>query len=553
MDSTKMTTQILQEPNKAERKQLFSKLNDYEKNLKMISNELKNLVVKTKPKRVKFKSYGDTIMMTFLSVVSILCALLLLHCAVWVLNLIFNIKWNTWGWITTTFWWGLGITTLVTIGTIAWYYYRKAEFEEGLEKYKEYVSTLETLTQQKAETDDIIKTTKKQITDSLTKDVKEIVEIPIDRDSIKIQDRKSVEKILYNVYDLRQKYQSAENIEERDSLYFDLANMKLDIFYRLSIKGEASLVYPVFENQLKQAQETENWGALRVDSKDEIADMHFHKLSEYTALLSDNRMTPILKELNEVNKLDTKNFFGMQNVDALAEKTVLLQDLYKAARYEYKELSKLNHNINYLLEFVRVCAYKNIYLGAELLNYIRNNAGGKSLTSEKDFVDIKLELVNIDVPLTALKMDAIGNITNSVNNCIDVGMKLLDDKGVVDFIMKNPKTAAGITLVSLVGDVAKNYFDDRNAKIQQNNKVQKNTIENIKLMVDNYTKGQGGLLRAIEIIKAITQANRGFMQVYEPLKQKVFEEHNITAITMQDIQQLALATNEYNKISKAKI
>ena len=72
-------------------------------------------------------------------------------------------------------------------------------------------------------------------------------------------------------------------------------------------------------------------------------------------------------------------------------------------------------------------------------------------------------------------------------------------------------------------------------------------------MVDNYTKGQGALLRAIELIKAITKANSGFMQVYEPLKKQVFDNNAASSVTMQDIRQLAIATNEYNKISQAKL
>ena len=81
----------------------------------------------------------------------------------------------------------------------------------------------------------------------------------------------------------------------------------------------------------------------------------------------------------------------------------------------------------------------------------------------------------------------------------------------------------------------------------------KDIIKNIKLMVDNYTKGQSQLLRAIEIIKAIKKANDGYMNVYEPLKHKVFDEDQPTTVTMKDLQQLSLATKEYNKISQAKL
>lgn len=72
-------------------------------------------------------------------------------------------------------------------------------------------------------------------------------------------------------------------------------------------------------------------------------------------------------------------------------------------------------------------------------------------------------------------------------------------------------------------------------------------------MVDNYTKGQSQLLRAIEIIKAIKKANDGYMNVYEPLRHKVFDEGQLTSVTMKELQQMAMATKEYNKISQAKL
>lgn len=43
------------------------------------------------------------------------------------------------------------------------------------------------------------------------------------------------------------------------------------------------------------------------------------------------------------------------------------------------------------------------------------------------------------------------------------------------------------------------------------------------------------------------------MQVYEPLKKQVFDNNAASSVTMQDIRQLAIATNEYNKISQAKL
>lgn len=243
----------------------------------------------------------------------------------------------------------------------------------------------------------------------------------------------------------------------------------------------------------------------------------------------------------------------MQSVDALAEKTELLQDLLREASAEYNELSRINNNIGYLLEYLRVCAYRNIYLGAELLNYLRDNAGGKSLTTEKGTVDMKIELENIDISFDSLKMDVIGNLTNSVSNCIEEGTKMLENKEMVNFTKSNPKAAIALAAGAAAINLVDNFVTERNEKIKLNNKIQKDVVKNIKLMVDNYTKGQSQLLRAIEIIKAIKKANDGYMNVYEPLRHKVFDEGQLTSVTMKELQQMAMATKEYNKISQAKL
>ena len=43
------------------------------------------------------------------------------------------------------------------------------------------------------------------------------------------------------------------------------------------------------------------------------------------------------------------------------------------------------------------------------------------------------------------------------------------------------------------------------------------------------------------------------MAIYEPMRKTVYEDKNLANITMKDIQQLAQATQEYQKISKSKI
>ena len=528
------------------------------KNLDNVKRQIEELVPRTRPQTEPEFDFTP-ITYTGVAAAVIVAVLFVLHCVVWVLNFVFSISWDTWEWTKMAFWGGIGITVIVAIATVAYYFWRKKEYSNDLEAYNLYKRTQNKLTSQSKEIAEQIKKLGKEAEDikseysaSLARDIRDILSVPIDDNAIAYEDRHEAEQLMQEHYSLVEKYRATEDVTEKLQLRSEVTNSKLRLFYLLSIKGESHYTYPVFEQQLHKAESTGNYGLMRVEVKDKVADMHFNKLQQYTALLNDNKMTPILSELNNVKDIDTKGFLGMQSVDALAEKTELLQDLLREASAEYNELSRINNNIGYLLEYLRVCAYRNIYLGAELLNYLRDNAGGKSLTTEKGTVDMKIELENIDISFDSLKMDVIGNLTNSVSNCIEEGTKMLENKEMVNFMKSNPKAAIALAAGAAAINLVDNFVTERNEKIKLNNKIQKDAVKNIKLMVDNYTKGQSQLLRAIEIIKAIKKANDGYMNVYEPLRHKVFDEGQLTSVTMKELQQMAMATKEYNKISQAK-
>lgn len=529
------------------------------KNLDNVKRQIEELVPRTRPQTEPEFDFTP-ITYTGVAAAVIVAVLFVLHCVVWVLNFVFSISWDTWEWTKMAFCGGIGITVIVAIATVAYYFWRKKEYSNDLEAYNLYKRTQNKLTSQSKEIAEQIKKLGKEAEDikseysaSLARDIRDILSVPIDDNAIAYEDRHEAEQLMQEHYSLVEKYRATEDVTEKLQLRSEVTNSKLRLFYLLSIKGESHYTYPVFEQQLHKAESTGNYGLMRVEVKDKVADMHFNKLQQYTALLNDNKMTPILSELNNVKDIDTKGFLGMQSVDALAEKTELLQDLLREASAEYNELSRINNNIGYLLEYLRVCAYRNIYLGAELLNYLRDNAGGKSLTTEKGTVDMKIELENIDISFDSLKMDVIGNLTNSVSNCIEEGTKMLENKEMVNFMKSNPKAAIALAAGAAAINFVDNFVTERNEKIKLNNKIQKDAVKNIKLMVDNYTKGQSQLLRAIEIIKAIKKANDGYMNVYEPLRHKVFDEGQLTSVTMKELQQMAMATKEYNKISQAKL
>lgn len=100
--------------------------------------------------------------------------------------------------------------------------------------------------------------------------------------------------------------------------------------------------------------------------------------------------------------------------------------------------------------------------------------------------------------------------------------------------------------------VVGNYLNERVEKIQANNDMQEQIVKSVSQMVDGYNAGKAGMLRAIEITKALSNANIGFLAIYAPLRDKFFVE-GCTSATMADLQSLAKATQEYKHISDTKL
>lgn len=173
-----------------------------------------------------------------------------------------------------------------------------------------------------------------------------------------------------------------------------------------------------------------------------------------------------MKQYDVVKDMKTSGFLGFTSIDKLASKTRSLQILYTPIKREYDRLRKVSDEVNYYLTFVRTVAYRNIYLGAELLNYIRDNAGGKSLMTQKDKVNVG-DAVNVGkAGSDSLQMDSMNNVANTLNGLMS---NALEDKQLRKFVMNNPKMATGAAALAVVG----NLLDERIEKIENNNKLQK--------------------------------------------------------------------------------
>lgn len=389
------------------------------------------------------------------------------------------------------------------------------------------------------------------ISENLFSEINSGCSIPIPRKAINENTWEEMDGKLDDLVASYSQYKDASAGSLKKEMSRNFFNKKLEFFYNESIRNEAGCdVYKKFEEQLHRAISTKDFNLLRMDFDEKALlvskEYDFStKVQSYKGIVEKMDISYLMKQYDIIKDMETSGFLGFTNIDKLASKTQNLQKLYAPIKGEYDRLRKVSDEVNYYLTFVRTVAYRNIYLGVELLNYIRDNAGGKSLISQKDKIDAG-DAMNVDkVTSDRLQMDSMNNVANTLSGLVS---NALEDKQLRKFVMNNPKMATGAAALAVVG----NLLGERIEKIENNNELQKQLITSISQMVDGYNSGKAGLLRAIEVIKALSKANIGFLAIYAPLRDKFFVEECTTA-TMMDLQNLAKATQEYKHISDTKL
>lgn len=389
------------------------------------------------------------------------------------------------------------------------------------------------------------------ISENLFSEINSGCSIPIPRKAINENTWEEMDGKLDDLVASYSQYKDASAGSLKKEMSRNFFNKKLEFFYNESIRNEAGCdVYKKFEEQLHRAISTKDFNLLRMDFDEKALlvskEYDFStKVQSYKGIVEKMDISYLMKQYDIIKDMETSGFLGFTNIDKLASKTQNLQKLYAPIKGEYDRLRKVSDEVNYYLTFVRTVAYRNIYLGVELFNYIRDNAGGKSLISQKDKIDAG-DAMNVDkVTSDRLQMDSMNNVANTLSGLVS---NALEDKQLRKFVMNNPKMATGAAALAVVG----NLLGERIEKIENNNELQKQLITSISQMVDGYNSGKAGLLRAIEVIKALSKANIGFLAIYAPLRDKFFVEECTTA-TMMDLQNLAKATQEYKHISDTKL
>lgn len=325
-----------------------------------------------------------------------------------------------------------------------------------------------------------------------------------------------------------------------------LADEKLELFCKISLRKEANdNVYNLLIPQGTFNPEQFRDFAATVSCQEK----QNSRIVDCVNLLNDNKIESILKELEWVKNRDVSGFLGLYtDTGKLSEQYEDMKKLRNAAHEEYEELGVICDELSDALDQLRTYAFQNIYLGVELLNIIRQGAGGGNLERETDMInfdDIDLSLFSV-----AFQGYKTNNVSDTIKKYDNIARTIVNNKNVRQFIYSNKKVATGAALIG-VATMAMSAAADHAAKVDRIQANQANIVKDMQTIVDGYTEGRAQLYRVIEVAQSIVKANEGFMYIYNQLKTKVFDRNQMP--TLPEIQDLCKAIKSYKEISNSKI
>lgn len=372
--------------------------------------------------------------------------------------------------------------------------------------------------------------------------------LPYPMSSISLENYPKLKKCYLTLLEKKEAIDQISDSKKRQEANRAFIDEKIAFLYAQSLRAELSEdVYDEFKRQLLEAGPG-NMVLRQGNSAGRYSQGigEIFSMPKYKAMLEDDHLTPIISKFRAVSRRNTKGLF-FDNPDKKERQTNDMKALLDAAQYEFDELTKVSKKVSYALNYARGCAYRNLYLATELINYVRGSNRGGGLTMAHDKIGVPAIAQD---STTDFELDGWGEgqETSAIETISFIGNTVMDDPSLLQFAFNNPKVALGVAAVATLGTVLLSIFNDEDEYAQ----IQSQLTDSINKIADGYTEGKAGTLRAIEIISGIVKCNDGFLAIYEPLRKKVFDDGDLN-LTNMEMMQLAAAANEYSKVAKAKV
>ncbi|MEE1120042.1 MAG: hypothetical protein U0K90_08930, partial [Bacteroidales bacterium] len=218
-------------------------------------------------------------------------------------------------------------------------------------------------------------------------------------------DRKSeklAKKALKTFKNLNKKIRNAETIEKKQDFKDKIFEKRLFTFYELSLRAESNgneYAYSQFETQLAEAKTIKDVSILRKDAEEHkilanLPTIEMKFIGEWKSKIDRiiNHNKDYTYDMQEAQYMDTTKkvlFWRRESYDKLAEQTGRFEEIHNTMISELEQLFEYQKMLNDELTKVRLIAYRNIYLGTELINYYTDSVSGKYLDTEKDIFSIQ--------------------------------------------------------------------------------------------------------------------------------------------------------------------
>ena len=246
-----------------------------------------------------------------------------------------------------------------------------------------------------------------------------------------------------------------------------------------------------------------------------------------------------------------------------------LQDLLE-------QTEKYNTKLSQYLQDSRIAVYRHLYLAKELIGIIKDKMESRQqeLIRDKTFsCDIpeqkNLEVTDLSVAsgLNTQRLTAnIGKDLERIATSLDSKFKFQNNLSKSDFIEAGIETGINIT-VNAITELIDQYSRTKKARKEAEYRINSalRYINKGNCGIQNY---QAALLRQSEILMALYNGNKAFINAYEPLRQQVFGDPSIrqflkgiqkdqalfkTQEFKKELHHLIVVCSEYNKINQAQI
>lgn len=527
--------------------------------IKHLKKRLREVETNKKPENEPDLSEGIGIILAiwFCSYIGLIA----FHCIIWFLKLFMSISWDTWGWVTHAYYVLIPVSIFVFIG-------KYLEYKEKDKKWKEKNRRYNDLKNRKQTYNDLIKQKEKELDsfqsllndfdnyrlEILHKFINQKLALPLR--SLNGWPYKNANKTYWTMIDRLESLRSINNPTEKLSATIEFFNDKLYLFYDYSMISEStdsSNIYQPFG--MLRAQD--NIDVLRSNFTPGGGDLEAVNTISY---ISEDYVDVdgAIDNFNEILEYEVSGVFTEYDSKKVEQQTNALTKCYNTFANRINSYYDVIKEANTTLGLIRMAAYRNLYLGAELFNVLRENAGGGSLRRANDKVsELSFSEIKLDGIADFSSSEAMKDIFASAGGAaISTIANILDDSFATKYYKKNPKaalaTVATAAAVSAI-DSAMKAWEKRNQKIAACLATQEELIPKMEGLVEQYFDAEAKLLRVIELSESLVKLNEGFMKVYGPLRDKIFVQKKPASITKIEIQMLCNALNDYKKAADSNL